>query len=372
VLVHVFDGTLRLLHPLVPFVTEHLWDRIPWPEGAGAAPRPEALPEAPWPDGHAPLVDAGAEAAFAAFQELVAAVRSLRKEYGVGEGAEVPVVLVGAPAGLRAVRRGRGGAPAAVRPGGPRWPSRMPRGPTGWGPPPCSRTAPSSSCPWRGSWTWRGARAAGPEIERLDGQLKGADAKLANENFTGAAPAEVVEKEREKAESLPAAARHPAGEARHPGGGVRHGPGPGIPPRGARRDRGGSPGGMRPDHRSPREGPCPSSRRRVVRTVPDTFAVVEPFDGPVRIEFERTLAERLTTGALRDAVVVSPLTGEVEMSQRRTRLEINMEGGFPAGAVYRITCFPASRTATGTPWTARWSSSSRRAPTSTRRWWPGS
>ena len=29
VLVHVFDGALRLLHPIVPFVTEALWQRLP-------------------------------------------------------------------------------------------------------------------------------------------------------------------------------------------------------------------------------------------------------------------------------------------------------------------------------------------------------
>jgi valyl-tRNA synthetase len=40
------------------------------------------------------------------------------------------------------------------------------------------------------------------EIERLGGQLRGAMAKLANENFTGRAPADVVEKEREKAETF--------------------------------------------------------------------------------------------------------------------------------------------------------------------------
>ena len=35
VLVHVFDGALRLLHPVVPFVTESIWQQLPSrPEGA--------------------------------------------------------------------------------------------------------------------------------------------------------------------------------------------------------------------------------------------------------------------------------------------------------------------------------------------------
>jgi hypothetical protein len=90
----------------------------------------------------------------------------------------------------------------------------------------------------------------------------------------------------------------------------------------------------------PDGGPVPEFPPMVVATVPDTFAIVAPFDGPVRIEFERTLAERLTTGSLRDAVVVSPLNGEVTVNQRGRRLEISMEGGFRAPAVYRITVLP--------------------------------
>ena len=72
----------------MPFVTEALWRQLPWPEGM---PRPEALVIAPWPVADAELVDRDAESRMAAFQELVATVRSLRKEYGIGEGP------VGAP-----------------------------------------------------------------------------------------------------------------------------------------------------------------------------------------------------------------------------------------------------------------------------------
>ncbi|TVP49944.1 MAG: hypothetical protein EA350_01325 [Gemmatimonadales bacterium] len=90
----------------------------------------------------------------------------------------------------------------------------------------------------------------------------------------------------------------------------------------------------------PTGGPVPEWPPEVVATFPDTFAIVAPFSGPVRIEFERTLAERLTTGSLRDAVVVSPLNGEVTVSQRGRRLEISMEGGFRAPAVYRVTVLP--------------------------------
>src|SRR6476646_4312169 len=54
VLVHAFDSALRLLHPIVPFVTESLWQRLPgrkqgeflmrasWPQRAGRIASPAA------------------------------------------------------------------------------------------------------------------------------------------------------------------------------------------------------------------------------------------------------------------------------------------------------------------------------------------
>ncbi|MGH7481093.1 MAG: hypothetical protein ACRELV_02985, partial [Longimicrobiales bacterium] len=40
------------------------------------------------------------------------------------------------------------------------------------------------------------------ELERLEGQLRSTEARLANENFVGKAPADVVEREREKVDSF--------------------------------------------------------------------------------------------------------------------------------------------------------------------------
>jgi valyl-tRNA synthetase len=198
VLIHVFDGTLRLLHPLVPFVTEHLWDRIPWPE---ATARPAALPLAPWPASDPARVRVDVEAAFAAFQELVTETRSLRKEYGVGEGAEVAIVLLGAPQGFRAsveaeARRLHQFARVA---GVTFAEGRV----DGVGATAVLQNGTELFLPLEGLIDLdRERERLSREIERLGGQLRGAMAKLANENFTGRAPADVVEKEREKAETF--------------------------------------------------------------------------------------------------------------------------------------------------------------------------
>jgi valyl-tRNA synthetase len=201
VLVHVLDGTLRLLHPLVPFVTEHLWDRIPWPRGVE---RPRALPLAPWPRQEKERLDPAAEADFEALQELVTATRSLRKEYGVGEGAEVSLVLVGAPDDFRrsveaeALRLHQFARVGAVD----FQASGTPRG-RGVGATAVLRNGTELFLPLEGLVDLEQERARlSKEIERLGGQLRGCEAKLSNENFTGRAPEEVVAKEREKADTF--------------------------------------------------------------------------------------------------------------------------------------------------------------------------
>lgn len=92
---------------------------------------------------------------------------------------------------------------------------------------------------------------------------------------------------------------------------------------------------------TPTGGDVPETPMEVVRTSPDTFALVDPFDDPVRFEFDRRPSERPVSGQLRDAVVVSPRTGSVSVRHRRQGLEVRMEGGFSERTVYRITLLPA-------------------------------
>lgn len=88
----------------------------------------------------------------------------------------------------------------------------------------------------------------------------------------------------------------------------------------------------------------PEDRRPpvVVRTEPDTFATVEDFRGPVRFHFDERISERVD-GSIDDIVVISPVTGEVRVSQSRRSLTVELEGGFQPGLVYRITLLPAVR-----------------------------
>ncbi len=84
VLVHAFDQALRLLHPIVPFVTEALWQRLPRHDGT-------ALAIAPWP---ASRVIHGNDAEFNLAIEAVNAIRRLRADYSIAPGKTVSCTLV--------------------------------------------------------------------------------------------------------------------------------------------------------------------------------------------------------------------------------------------------------------------------------------
>ena len=198
VLVTVFDGVSRLLHPIVPFVTEALWQQLPWPEGTS---RPESLVIAPWPVADHELMDEDSEGRMAAFQELVATVRSLRKEYGIGEGQLIPLAIA-SEAGFRDTLEAQRGALARLARVGELRFERAAEGAVG------------AHAVLRGGSTEvflplegvidldRERERLREEILRLDGQLTGVSERLGNEQFTSRAPEDVVAKARERAVSL--------------------------------------------------------------------------------------------------------------------------------------------------------------------------
>ena len=85
VLVHVFDRALRLLHPIVPFITETLWQRLP-----GRAPD-ELLPLARWPE---PGFTDSAAGEFEIVRDAVSAIRAIRADYGLPPGKRIEATLV--------------------------------------------------------------------------------------------------------------------------------------------------------------------------------------------------------------------------------------------------------------------------------------
>jgi valyl-tRNA synthetase len=78
------DAALRLLHPVMPFLTEELWHRLPQPAGA----RSIALDCFPEP--RAQWSDVGADDSMAKLQEIIVAARNIRAEMKIDPKRKVP------------------------------------------------------------------------------------------------------------------------------------------------------------------------------------------------------------------------------------------------------------------------------------------
>ena len=202
-LVHVLDHALRLFHPICPFVTEEIWQKLP------LADRPEeTIQLAPFPKPDDAWVDAGAMERVGTVQEFCNAVRSLRGEYvhvlppakkvvvravslgGNPEQDQAPMVeqmeALCRLAGLSGVEFHRAFEDADLRAY------------------PCMDTqrfrimlvleekldVPAET-----------ARLA-KEMEKLQKELSSLKGRLANESFRARAPAEVIEKDEERAREL--------------------------------------------------------------------------------------------------------------------------------------------------------------------------
>jgi valyl-tRNA synthetase len=187
----VFDTALRLLHPVMPFVTEELWQSIR-PRPAGATIMRERIPE-----GEGAFVDTAVEAQMAYVQSVIEAVRTIRGEMSIPPSREISLMMTAGDAHpAEEVRRYEG------------YMMRLARVTS------LSIITPGQRPPLSAAAVVEGEELFVPlegvidldlerirlqrEIDRVTAMLKGIVAKLGNPAFTGKAPPEVVGKEREK------------------------------------------------------------------------------------------------------------------------------------------------------------------------------
>jgi valyl-tRNA synthetase len=97
-LAHVLETVLRALHPMMPFITEEIWQRLPKPVGAA-----KSIMIAPYPDAAIDGLPAPAvELEMARLQAVIAAARTIRSEHDVHKRTELPLVLRSDDATVRA------------------------------------------------------------------------------------------------------------------------------------------------------------------------------------------------------------------------------------------------------------------------------
>jgi valyl-tRNA synthetase len=86
VLWHVLETSLRLLHPIMPFITEQIWQSIPH-DG-------ESIMIAEFPTSDAGLIDENAEKRMEIVMEVTRTIRNLRAEIGVAPGKRVDASIL--------------------------------------------------------------------------------------------------------------------------------------------------------------------------------------------------------------------------------------------------------------------------------------
>jgi len=189
VLVYTLDQCLRMLHPFIPFVTEEIWQHLPHEE--------EALIIARWPEADPTLIDDEAEAEMALMMALIQGIRHIQAEYNVTPGTAVPVHIAAASR-LELIEAQRAlldrlahADPAALQIA-------------------AHLDAPDHAAaaiagdvtayvPLAGLIDLTAERARlQKRLDETAAQVGRSEELLANESFTGKAPAEVVAREREK------------------------------------------------------------------------------------------------------------------------------------------------------------------------------
>jgi valyl-tRNA synthetase len=87
-LVNLFDASLRLLHPVMPFITEEIWQAM----YEGKAPF-KSIALAPYPQADEKQFDLPAETEMAILQDLIVSVRNLRAELKIEPKVKVPIEI---------------------------------------------------------------------------------------------------------------------------------------------------------------------------------------------------------------------------------------------------------------------------------------
>ncbi len=192
VAIEVLNRTLRLLHPIIPFVTEELWHYLPNTQGSiMIAPYPDPVPE--WDD-------QDAEYKMKELMDMTTGLRNLRSELGIHPGAQIPVLAICHTEDIKDLLSTQEQAIKTLA----KVESLQLL------PPETERPKGAGSVileevelfvPLKGLVDINAEiEKLTKEVSKIEKEMKKSLAKLANENFLSRAPKDIVQKERDKLE----------------------------------------------------------------------------------------------------------------------------------------------------------------------------
>ena len=200
---HVIETLLRLLHPFMPFVTEELWQSLPWKKSA----RPGGLVTLmlqPFPSSNGKLIQQDAEKTVCAIRTVVDAVRNFRGENSIAPKNSFPVKYVCKSSAASVFVRAYGHMIrdlAGI--------SELVQVEDGSAAASGDSVVPLTQPPVELRISIKGlvnaeeeTKRICKEIERIQSDLKHVRGKLAKESFVAKAPAELVQKERQREQEL--------------------------------------------------------------------------------------------------------------------------------------------------------------------------
>lgn len=189
-LVEVLRGSMELLHPFMPFITEEIWQHLPH-EG-------ETIMLAKWPEQEESLISAEIDKQMELTIEVIRAIRNLRSEMNVplGKKAEV-IICANNPEYTVYLKDGANYILSLASAESLSVEETLAAKPTQ------AATAVVHGIeiylPLKGLIDLdKEIARLEKELTKMEGEIKRIEGKLANEDFAAKAPAEVIEKEKEK------------------------------------------------------------------------------------------------------------------------------------------------------------------------------
>ena len=199
-LIRTLETILRLAHPIIPFITEALWQHVSLVAGRRSeSSGPASVAVAPYPISQPERIDPQAEAHVAQLKALVDACRNLRGEMGVSPAQRLPLYAVAATAAQADFLREQAAVLQAlaklsevrVFDDEPSWTAAAQSAPV-------AVVGDVRVCLFMQVDVAAEKTRLGKEATRLQGEIAKAQGKLSNEAFVAKAPAAVLEQERKR------------------------------------------------------------------------------------------------------------------------------------------------------------------------------